>query len=172
MILIAFSPPGLLADGKPYSSECTRITGISGGTGPMGTIRSRVIDIPIPRSRKAQSFHRAGFLIKASFVLLSLLVFYSAACGRKQNNYQAPAIRIDIACRRIAHDGFLPVCKSETEILPCKNITRWWRNTGRRDIKGEAIRCSQPHTRGNNCLAAKASVLNCYVSLPRSQQRK
>lgn len=67
---------GLPADGKPYSFGMHTNTGISGGTGPMGTIESRVIDIPIPRSRKAQLFHRAGFLIKASFLLLSLIIFY------------------------------------------------------------------------------------------------
>lgn len=77
-----FFIPGLLADGKPYSFGMHVNTGISGGTGPMGTIRSRVIDIPIPRSRKAQSFHRTGFLIKAIFFVLSIIVFYLVPADR------------------------------------------------------------------------------------------
>jgi len=71
-----FFIPGLLADGKPYSFGMHTNTGISGGPGPTGTIRSRVIDIPVPRSRKAQSFHRTGFLIKAVFFILSITVFF------------------------------------------------------------------------------------------------
>ena len=71
-----FFIPGLLADGKPYSFGMHANTGISGGPGPLGTIRSRVIDIHIPRSRKAQLFHRTGFLIKVVFFVLSIIVFY------------------------------------------------------------------------------------------------
>lgn len=71
-----FFIPGLKADGKPYSYPMHRNTGISGGVGPMGSIRSRIIDIPIPRSSKARSFHLTGFLIKATFFVLSILVFY------------------------------------------------------------------------------------------------
>lgn len=70
-----FFIPGLKADGTPYSYGMHINTGISGGIGPMGTIRSGVVDIPIPRSRKAQLFHRTGFLIKAIFLILSIVVF-------------------------------------------------------------------------------------------------
>ncbi|MFZ2340646.1 MAG: hypothetical protein WAW07_13105 [Bacteroidales bacterium] len=71
-----FFIPGLKADGAPLSFGMHTNTGISGGIGPMGTIRSRFIDIPIPRSRKAQSFHFTGLLIKATFLVLSIIVFY------------------------------------------------------------------------------------------------
>jgi hypothetical protein len=71
-----FFIPGLMADGAPYSYGMHRNTGISGGVGPMGSIRSGVVNIPIPRSRKAQSFHLTGLLIKTIFVILSILVFY------------------------------------------------------------------------------------------------
>lgn len=74
--LDCFFIPGLKADGKPYSYPMHRNTGISGGVGPMGSIRSRIIDIPIPRSSKARSFHLTGFLIKAVFLVLSIIVFY------------------------------------------------------------------------------------------------
>lgn len=73
--LDCFFIPGLKADGSPYSYPMHRNTGISGGVGPMGSIRSKVIEIPIPRSKKAHLFHRTGFLIKVLFFILAIFAF-------------------------------------------------------------------------------------------------
>lgn len=73
--LDCFFIPGLKGDGKPYSYPMHRNTGITGGVGPMGSIRSKIIEIPIPRSKKAHLFHRIGFLIKALFLILAILAF-------------------------------------------------------------------------------------------------
>lgn len=71
-----FFMPGLKADGTPFSYPMHTSTGIRGGAGPMGSIRSKAILISIPRSRKAQTFHRIGFIIKIIFLVLSVIVFY------------------------------------------------------------------------------------------------
>lgn len=63
---------GLKADGKPFYYNMHKNTGITGGPGPMGSIESRSVRIPIPRSRKALLIHRAGFLIKTIFLAAAL----------------------------------------------------------------------------------------------------
>jgi len=73
--LDCFFIPGLKADGTPYSYPMHRNTGISGGAGPMGSIRSKVIEIPIPRSKKAHLLHRIGFLIKVLSFILAIFAF-------------------------------------------------------------------------------------------------
>ncbi len=73
--LDCFFIAGLKADGKPYSYPMHRNTGITGGVGPMGSIRSKIIEIPIPRSKKAHLFHRIGFLIKVLFLILAIFAF-------------------------------------------------------------------------------------------------
>jgi hypothetical protein len=74
--LDCFFISGKKADGAPFLYSMHRNTGISGGIGPMGTIRARVIEIPIPRSALAHSLHRTGFMIKAIFLALAILLFY------------------------------------------------------------------------------------------------
>lgn len=65
----------LKADGTPYSYSMHKNIGISGGVGPMGSIKSRIINIPIPRSKKAQLVHQIGFLIKGLFFVLAIIAF-------------------------------------------------------------------------------------------------
>jgi hypothetical protein len=65
----------LKADGTPYSYSMHKNVGISGGTGPMGSIKSKIINIPIPRSKKAHLFHQIGFLIKGLFFVLAIIAF-------------------------------------------------------------------------------------------------
>jgi curved DNA-binding protein CbpA len=68
-----FFKTGEKADGIPFNYNMHKTTGISGGTGPMGSIKSRSVRIPIPRSRRALLIHRAGFLIKACFFIIAVL---------------------------------------------------------------------------------------------------
>ncbi|HOM41571.1 MAG TPA: DnaJ domain-containing protein [Bacteroidales bacterium] len=70
-----FFIPGLKADGKPYSFSMHKNVGISGGVGPMGSIKSKVINIPIPRSKKAHVLHQIGFSIKVLFFVLAIIAF-------------------------------------------------------------------------------------------------
>jgi hypothetical protein len=67
-----FFTPGLKGDGIPYSYNMHKTIGISGGVGPMGSIKSKVVSIPIPRSKKALNIHRIGFLIKAVFFIIAI----------------------------------------------------------------------------------------------------
>ncbi len=62
------------ADGIPYNYYMHKTTGISGGVGPMGSIKSRSVCIPIPRSKKATKIHRLGFSIKLFFLLTNILI--------------------------------------------------------------------------------------------------
>ena len=62
------------ADGIPFNYCMHKTTGISGGVGPMGSIKSRSVCIPIPRSRKATKIHRLGFSIKLFFLLTNILI--------------------------------------------------------------------------------------------------
>ncbi len=73
--LDCFFISGLKADGTPYSYNMHKNVGISGGAGPMGSIRSKIINIPIPRSKKAHLFHQFGFLIKGLFFVLAIVAF-------------------------------------------------------------------------------------------------
>lgn len=68
-----FFTPGLKGDGIPYSYNMHKTIGISGGVGPMGSIKSKVVSIPIPRSKKALNIHRIGFLIKAVFFIIAII---------------------------------------------------------------------------------------------------
>jgi hypothetical protein len=61
------------ADGIPFNYYMHKTTGISGGVGPMGSIKSRSVCIPIPRCRKAMIIHRSGFSIKLVFLLTSII---------------------------------------------------------------------------------------------------
>lgn len=74
MDMDCFFTPGLKADGIPYYYNMHKTTGISGGTGPMGSIKSKTVSIPVPRSKKAAMIHRIGFLIKAIFLIVMILV--------------------------------------------------------------------------------------------------
>ena len=70
-----FFTTGLKGDGIPYSYNMHKTIGISGGIGPMGSIKSKVVSIPIPRSKKALKIHRIGFLIKVVFFIIAILAF-------------------------------------------------------------------------------------------------
>lgn len=61
------------ADGIPFYYNMHKTIGISGGVGPMGSIKSKTVSIPIPRSKKALMIHRIGFLIKALFFILAVV---------------------------------------------------------------------------------------------------
>ena len=69
-----FFTPGLKADGIPYYYNMHKTVGISGGTGPMGSIKSKTVSIPVPRSKKAFIIHRIGFIIKAVFMIIMIVV--------------------------------------------------------------------------------------------------
>ncbi len=75
--LDCFFISGLKADGTPYFYSMHRNVGISGGAGPMGSIRSKIINIPIPRSKKAHLVHQTGFLIKVLIFVLAIIAFKS-----------------------------------------------------------------------------------------------
>ena len=62
------------ADGIPFNYYMHMTTGISGGVGPMGSIKSKSVCIPIPRSRKATLIHRLAFCFKLFFLLLSVII--------------------------------------------------------------------------------------------------
>jgi hypothetical protein len=70
--LDCFFMDGQKADGVPYSYNMHKNVGISGGIGPMGSIKSKTVSIPVPRSKKALRLHRIGSAIKALFFLLSI----------------------------------------------------------------------------------------------------
>lgn len=69
-----FFMKGQKADGMPFSYNMHKNIGISGGIGPMGSIKSKTVNIPIPRSKKALLIHRFGFLIKVSFFIIAIVV--------------------------------------------------------------------------------------------------
>jgi len=68
-----FFMAGQKADGIPFMYNMHKTTGISGGIGPMGSIKSRSVSIPVPRSKKAQTIHMIGFIIKSSFFIIAVL---------------------------------------------------------------------------------------------------
>jgi hypothetical protein len=72
--LDCFFITGLKADGIPFSYNMHKILGISGGVGPMGSVKSKTVNIPIPRSKKALMIHRIGFMIKAAFFIVAIIV--------------------------------------------------------------------------------------------------
>jgi len=100
--LDCFFIPGRKADGALFLYSMHRNTGISGGTGPMGTIRARVIEIPIPRSTLAYSLHRTGFMIKGIFLALAILLFYLNPLPG--NN---PAIRVVLSSFTVLAGGII-----------------------------------------------------------------
>jgi hypothetical protein len=69
-----FFTTGQKANGIPFYYNMDKIIGISGGIGPMGSIRSKTVSIPIPRSKKAFSIHRIGFIIKTVFFVIAIIV--------------------------------------------------------------------------------------------------
>ena len=69
-----FFTPGLKADGTPFYYNMHKTIGISGGTGPMGSIKSKTVSIPIPRSKKAVTIHRIGMLIKLLFIIITIII--------------------------------------------------------------------------------------------------
>lgn len=70
--LDCFFIKGLKADGKPFYYNMHKTIGISGGVGPMASIKSKMVSIPIPRSKKALMIHRLGFLIKVVFFIIAI----------------------------------------------------------------------------------------------------
>jgi hypothetical protein len=72
--LDCFFTTGLKADGIPYYYNMHKNIGISGGVGPMGSIKAKTVSIPIPRSKKAYFIHRIGFIIKTIFFVITIIV--------------------------------------------------------------------------------------------------
>ena len=70
--LDCFFITGLKADGTPFYYNMHKTIGISGGVGPMGSIKAKTVSIPIPRSKKALMIHRIGFLIKVVFFIIAI----------------------------------------------------------------------------------------------------
>ena len=70
--LDCFFTTGLKADGIPFSYNMHKTIGITGGVGPMGSIKSKSVSIPIPRSKKVLMIHRIGFLIKVVFFIIAI----------------------------------------------------------------------------------------------------
>ena len=64
---------GKKADGIPFMYNMHKTTGISGGAGPMGSIKSRSVRIPVPRSKIAHLMHRIGFIVKSVFFIIAVL---------------------------------------------------------------------------------------------------
>ena len=62
------------ADGTPFNYYMNLTLGMKGGTGPMGTIKSRLLCIPVPRSKMAATVHRIGFSIKLICFVTSLVL--------------------------------------------------------------------------------------------------
>ena len=62
------------ADGTPFNYYMHLTLGMKGGTGSMGTIKSKLLCIPIPRSGKATTVHRIGFSVKLIFLVISLVL--------------------------------------------------------------------------------------------------
>lgn len=71
--LDCFFTEGQKADGVPFSYNMHKNIGISGGIGPMGSIKSKTVSIPVPRSKKALRLHRTGLAIKALFFVFAIL---------------------------------------------------------------------------------------------------
>jgi hypothetical protein len=71
--LDCFFITGLKADGIPFTYNMHKIMGISGGVGPMGSVKSKTVSIPIPRSKKALMIHRIGFMIKGVFFIVAII---------------------------------------------------------------------------------------------------
>lgn len=94
--------PGLKADGKPYIYNMHKNVGISGGTGPMGSIRSKIINIPVPRSRKAYLYQQTGLFIKVLFFALCI-----AALRCKLLSDYSPAVRIISAFSLVITGGLI-----------------------------------------------------------------
>lgn len=63
------------ADGAPFYYYLHSVSGIRGGVGPMGSIKSKSIRVPIPRSKKAVNTHRLGFIIKLTFLIGAIVTF-------------------------------------------------------------------------------------------------
>lgn len=71
--LDCFFTAGLKANGTPFYYNMHKNIGISGGAGPMGSIKSKTVSIPIPRSKWAHKIHRIGFLIKVAFFAFAVI---------------------------------------------------------------------------------------------------
>lgn len=76
--LDCFFCTGQKADGVPFPYNMHKTIGITGGVGPMGSIKSKSVRFPIPRSKKALFIHRIGFIIKLIFFLIALSTFKMA----------------------------------------------------------------------------------------------
>ena len=82
-----FYTQDLKADGTPFNYEMINYTGIAGGIGPTGSIKSKNKRVSIPRSKKAQNMHAIAFTIKLIF-FLALLVILSMSLVNFSSTYQ------------------------------------------------------------------------------------
>ena len=72
--LRCFYTQKLNANGSPFIYNMINYTGIAGGTGPTGSIKSKNKSVAIPRSKKAQHMHALGFSIKLIFFIALLFL--------------------------------------------------------------------------------------------------
>lgn len=76
------------ADGPPYYFYLHKTTGIKGGVFPMGSIKSNVVTIPIPRSKKSIRCHHIGFFIKLFFLICAIMVFFVYPFNMREPTHQ------------------------------------------------------------------------------------
>jgi hypothetical protein len=67
---------GHKADGTPYSFYLHKSIGIAGGVGPSGSIKSKSVEIKIPRSKEAEKNHRQAMIIKCFFLVPAIGIFF------------------------------------------------------------------------------------------------
>lgn len=85
--LECFYAENLKADGGPFLYNMINYTGIAGGIGPTGSVKSKNKNVEIPRSKKAQNIHTIAFVIKLIFFLV-LLVILGMGLINFTNTYQ------------------------------------------------------------------------------------
>lgn len=72
--LKCFYTKDLKADGSPFVYKMINYTGIAGGIGPTGSIKSKNRSVKIPRSNKAQNIHTLAFVVKLIFFISLLFI--------------------------------------------------------------------------------------------------
>ena len=131
-----FFTAGQKADGIPFMYNMHKTTGISGGVGPMGSIKSRSVSIPVPRSKKAQTIHLIGFIFKAIFFIIALLALQS---GFLQD--QGLILKILIPASILLTGGLvihlvLPFYQNKIKVFLCKGILPCQQVQKKRIFKG------------------------------------
>lgn len=79
--------PAYKADGKPYNFYVHRTGNIVGGRGPMGSIPSKMVTIPIPRSKETVKNHRTALYIKWVALLTAISTLFLQFADNTILNY-------------------------------------------------------------------------------------